>query len=250
MENDGTCFRQLIITRPQGQADDLLDSLNGIINGGQTPSQMSLLHLPLIAIAPLTPCWHPVSPYQGAIFVSANAVNFFSNFAALANCRLYAVGRHTAEKLKKIAQRDVIFPEQMNAEGLAALPDLHHVQGQRWLLVKGQGGRDFLTQSLTARGADVEELDLYQRRLPDISSQQQIIKANQPGSIWLVSSADALGHLFRILGLASKPRHAVKVMVTSQRLNLLARQKGFVVVAEAPGASQQDLVQCVEQWLK
>ena len=81
--------------------------------------------------------------------------------------------------------------------------------------------------------------------MPDLATQQQIYQANVKGTVWLITSGEALTHLHRILGLGENPRHEIPVIVSSERLAILALQKGFVIMAQSLGASEKQLVECI-----
>src|SRR5690606_19944061 len=52
----------------------------------------------------------------------------------------------------------------MDSETLLENPHLQQLAGQRVVIFRGQGGRQFLFDALAARGAKVEFCELYQRR--------------------------------------------------------------------------------------
>lgn len=236
-------FKQLIITRPERQGDSLFQTfLNQI-------KQVNIQCLPLIQARPLK-FSAPSQELDAAIFVSVNAVNYFYQKAQLEKATLFAVGDKTAARLEQLSGRSVIHPQQMNSEGLLALPQLTEVATQHWLVVKGYGGRTALQEQLTQRGAKVSSLDVYQRKLPTLEQQQQIIKAQSKQTVWVITSAEALTNLHRILGLMNKPAHHTSVIISSERLALLARQKGFTIIAQSAGASEKQLVQCVKSLIE
>ena len=252
-------FKQIIITRPPGQAGALKAQLQDALG-----EAIQIHHLPLITISPLATEPLPPIPFTGAIFISGNAVSHFFDLdptgahgakqlaqaraqarAKLANTSLFAVGEHTARQLEMASQRPVTFPQQMNAEGLLALAPLANVAGQNWLIVKGQGGRPLIKETLSQRGATVCELDVYCRKLPDYSLQRTICLHQSEQTVWIITSAEALDNLFRILGLGQNPDHRTSVIVSSDRLAELAVHKGFTIIAQSAGASETQLVQCV-----
>jgi len=233
--------QQLIVTRPHGQAESLLEQLKQSVK--QT---LTIQHLPLLEVKPLAFQLPNLGEVDGAIFVSSNAVSAFFAQTSLTGVPYFAVGNNTAAHIKALTGQSAEFPDQMNSEGLIALPALQQISGQTWLVVKGEGGRDKIQKTLNARGANVVELDVYQRKLPDYSTQQAIYRAQLSDPIWLVTSGDALNHLFRVLGLQEHRQHNTRVIVSSDRLANFARSKGFTIVAQSAGASEKQLVQCVK----
>ena len=232
----------LIITRPPAQATGLWSQLTQV-----AAEQLQLQHLPLLKIVPL-PFTHLANRhFDGAIFISRNAVNYFYQQPPPAIAQLCAIGDNTAASIATFTEQAVAFPQQMNAEGLLELSQLSAIAKQQWLVVKGIGGRTIISETLRQRGAQVTEVEVYQRKLPDFAEQKAIKAAQTLKPIWLITSAEALTNLHRILGLADNPIHATKVIISSNRLADLATQKGFTIFAQSAGASEIQLVQCVKK---
>ena len=157
----------VLVTRPAGQADGLIQSLKA---AGFDP----VLHQPMLELLPLTDipapqrqCIVDLDLYQHIIFISANAVRFglarIDDFWPQLPTGLnwYAIGESTAAILEDRGVAVLTPGEQMSSEGLLALPELDSVANQRVLIVKGVGGRDTLREVLSGRGAQVEEFACY-----------------------------------------------------------------------------------------
>ncbi len=235
-------YTQFIITRPKDQADDLLLALQY-----QLP-EIEVAHLPLLNIE-LIENSLPSAPFDKAIFVSKSAANFYSQKHTIPQVKQYlAVGSATAKLLQQKLNVQVSIPKQMNAEGLLELEALQNINNETILLVKGKGGRSIINEVCTQRGAIVTAIDLYQRKLPSFAEQKLIQQANKATAVWIITSADAMEHLYRILGLSADFNHQTKVIVSSDRLAKLAKQKGFEIVAQSTGATDAQLVQCVQSY--
>lgn len=234
---------QLIVTRPQAQAKSLVAELSSM------ELDVPVIHQPLLSIESLDFEW-PSAFFDIAIFISPNAVNHFAAHAKfdadIPAQKLIAVGASTADTLANKSTKAALFPELMNAEGLLAMPEVQVVSQQSILLVKGVGGRTTIKETMQQRGAQVQCLDVYERKLPAFEQQKAIQTLAIPSSVWIVTSLTAMEHLHRILGLAKLSNHATKVIVSSDRLANAAKQKGFSIVAQSTGASDTQLVQCVK----
>ncbi|GAA3960888.1 uroporphyrinogen-III synthase [Allohahella marinimesophila] len=77
---------------------------------------------------------------------------------------LMALGSGTAEALRPLSQRIVLPQAGHSSEHLLALATLQNVTHRRILLVKGEGGRSTLADTLGARGAKVDTLLCYERK--------------------------------------------------------------------------------------
>lgn len=230
---------RLVITRPESQADELIKQIK-IAN-----PDLNLLHLPLISILPVR-FELPDIQFEKAIFISRNAVEHFFHRSSNIAHSYFAVGEPTAKLVDQFTGTTTHYPDQMNADGLVAMDELQSVKGQNILLIKGEGGRSLIYDELSSRGANVSVLDVYRRKLPELSSQKNIINANSASNIWLITSVEAMINLHRILGLSAQPQHQTRVIVSSDRLKEAALNKGFQIVAQSAGATDRQLVQCVK----
>lgn len=233
-------------TRPAAQAEGLSAALRA---AGAEVSE-----LPLVAIEPcaLTPAQErlllDLDRFDGVFFVSANAARCALD--AVAGCwpqwpyrlPLYAVGKSTAAVLED-AGLQVRLPETADSEGLLALPALQSVAGQRFLLFRGEGGRELLRDTLLARGAIVEVLELYRRVLPATAALQwQALAASAP-QVVVLTSPDALRHWQQVAGAAALAAHW---LVVSPRMRAEAEAAG-ARVTEAAGADTGSLLAALHQ---
>ncbi len=224
----------IVVTRPRDQAEGLAASLQAL---GANP-----LILPLLEIAPapdqaaLQAFVQRASTFQLLIFISPNAVSY--GMAALhgipAGVRAAAVGQGTAKALRQHKVEQVIVPgERFDSEGLLALPELQQVAGWHIAILRGDGGRELLGQTLASRGAQVEYVTCYQRRKPELDANEW--QAAQPDVI-TVTSSEALAHLWQGLGeSAATLVRTATLFVAHPRIAEIAQSQGWrqVVIAAA-----------------
>nr|WP_277346267.1 uroporphyrinogen-III synthase [Solimonas marina] len=184
------------------------------------------------------------------IFTSANAVQFAQRLMPGDWPPLFAVGSATAAAL--LAQgRDVDLPDgAYSSEGLLALPALQSVQGRRYAIVTGEGGRELLASALRARGAQVDVIAVYRRiALPYAPAMVAQVVGDADAAI--VTSGEALTRLVDLL--SETPARAtlqrLPLVVPSQRVVEHARQLGFRTTPMVPDqVADSAFVQCLEQW--
>jgi len=251
----------IIVSRPNNRADSLIAQLNALATQN-IPLKIS--GCPLITIADYFDLdWQDVEPiklcdFNGVIFISGNAVENAKtrlsddNWHQLLKSPLYAVGQQTADILQSSFDQQttnptIKFPQQMNSEGLLAMPELLDLQDQLWLTVKGLGGRETLSEGLKKVGARVVELHVYQRKLPDLIAQKRIASYTQFAPIWIITSLQALNNLWRILEQETKN---CRVIVSSNRIAKEANRNGFNVVAQSFDATDKQLLLCVQQFIQ
>lgn len=176
--------RGILVTRPAGLAGGLAALVE---RAGGRP-----VLFPAIEIVPL-PQSKPVQRYDSVIFVSPSAIEHGARWLG-AGVKTFAVGAGTAQRGGKA----VIFPASgADSEALLTLPELAEVSGKRILIVRGEGGRSLLGDTLAGRGAKVEYAECYRRVRPDADPAPLL-------AAWVdavtVSSSEALENLFVLLG--------------------------------------------------
>ncbi len=199
--------------------------------------------LPLLAIEPLVldaiarAQILALDRYDGVVFVSANAARY--GVAAVSDywpqwpdpLPCVAVGVATAAVLEAEGLR-VHIAAQEDSEGMLALPILQDVAGQRWLVCRGEDGRELLRTTLRERGAEVETLALYKRFLPDTARAEWAACYPRPDAV-LLSSAMIWRHWQHIAG---EEAIAPWLITVSSRLAEAVRAAGATRVICADGA--------------
>ena len=113
---------------------------------------------------------------------------------------MLAPGPGTAEALAAAGIAGARIPATtFDSEGLLELPELADVRGKRVLILRGDGGREHLGDTLRARGAHVEGVSCYRRARPR-SDTKGLGEAFRDGAIDIVTitSSEALDNLWAI----------------------------------------------------
>lgn len=260
--------KRIVITRPVPQAADITRRLKSL--GAE------VIGYPLIAIEQPRDRQisenqlRSLSDYDILIFTSRNAVHrMFAALNALTltdlipatnnekwaerfvNHQIAAVGKQTAGALEKLGVVVSIVPDALfNSEALLEHNALKNVSSQRVAIIRGEGGRDLLRNTLLARGATVETIDVYRRVCP-VSDLLPLVKcqAQQGIDIIMLTSVEALTHLFR-LGAEQNWLKQTTLLVGSQRMaDAMAKleHQGRVLVSDDPGDDQ--MVNCLLNWV-
>jgi len=227
----------ILVTRPEHQASTLCQLLEA--QGAHA------LAFPLIKIKPLANVPAPAkSHYDVIIFVSNNAVQLGIPLIKplMANAKIATVGKATARLLEQQGYSvDILPSENFDSEGLLAQPLLQQVNDQSILIVRGEGGRPLLAETLQQRGASVEYLAAYQRSLPQIDEQNVLRDAlqNQLLDIILISSGEALQNLLTLVNEDQRAQLLnTQLAVSHPRQAEKAKALGFVkpaIVSKEPG---------------
>ncbi len=233
--------RSIVVTRPAGQADGLCAALEAL---GAEPLCFPLLTIaPVADPAPLQAMARRLGEFSLAFFVSPNAVRFALD-AMLpvapwpAGLKVATVGKGSEAALAERGFTGVIAPSiGFDSESVLALPafQVDAVDGRRVLVLRGDGGRDLLGDTLTARGARVEYLTCYHRGGPadDPALLVERARAGRLDALTLTSS-EGVAHLLALPGVDMLK--AVPVFVPHPRIAAAAEEGGFAqVVLTGPG---------------
>lgn len=245
----------VLVTRPAGQAGPLCTALREL---GFVVHHQPLLELePLAELAPQAR-QHllDLDLYTHVIFISANAVRF--GLARIddywpqlpAGINWYAIGGSTASLLAKRGLRAITPGAEMSSEGLLAVPELAQVEGERVLIVKGEGGRETLREALAARGARVDELACYRRRRPALAPGRLAANLEDWGiQLILISSGEGLLNLLALLSEEESTKFKnIGLVVPSLRVEKMAREAGFTQVLRAVNASDEAVLEHLQHW--
>ena len=156
----------VLVTRPRTQATELVDAIEA--QGG------TAYCLPVIDIAPLDEldvraAAKALDKPDFVIFVSRNAVEYGIEYAA--SGKVAAIGPATAKAIEAAGRIvDIRSTAGYDSEHLLAESPLQDVAGKRVRIIRGSAGRELLADELRSRGAKVDYLSVYERRLPAITA--------------------------------------------------------------------------------
>jgi len=230
--------RGILVTRPARQAGGIARRIAAL--GGLPVIFPAIIILPPSDPAPLACAQAALPNYDCAVFVSANAVEYGVPDPARWPARLIAIapGPGTAEALAALGIADVRIPATTyDSEGMLALPELTNVRGKRIVIFRGDGGREELGATLSARGAEVDYVSCY-RRAPPASGAPGLREAFRDGRVDAVTitSSEGLDNLWA-LGDASMREIWCRypTFVPHPRIADHARGKGLSVIETAGG---------------
>jgi len=186
------------------------------------------------------------------VFVSANAVDRAApHLPSPLRPAIAAVGEATARALRRHGLEPSILPVgTADSEGLLAAPSLAAMTGKRVLIVRGEGGRPLLGDTLSTRGAEVRYAEVYRRALPAADPRSLLASWRQTVDVVTVTSRDLLDNLLALLGDAGRPLLlATPLVVISDRLGAAARAAGFTRVTVAASALDEAVLDGVQEAL-
>ncbi len=219
--------KTIVVTRPSGQARQLIEVLTRAIetSGVGKRSLPEILSLPLLTIVPKSDehladhIATVLSDADLAIFVSPNAIESvmrllerdWQDFSK----KIIPIGvmggsSHLALKNHGIGLEEnptpIIIPknnENWDSEGLwRELRSLQwNWQNKKVVIFKGEGGRDWLADTLTKAGATVEAISTYSRVPLDLDNPawDLVREMDLSKSLWLLTSSEAVRYLGEVM---------------------------------------------------
>jgi uroporphyrinogen-III synthase len=232
----------IVVTRPAHQAQALTRLISGA--GGKP------LPFPVIEIrdiedpAPVLALIERLHEFNVAIFVSPNAAErglalVKTRRAWPAKLKAAAVGAGGVKTLQRHGVTDVIAPEgRFDSEALLELPAFALVYGKRFVVFRGVGGRELISETLTERGAVVEYAECYRRVRPDndVAPLLRAWERNELNAI-AVTSSEGLRNFLDMVGVPAR-EHALRtpVFVPHPRIAETASELGVrKVIVTGPG---------------
>lgn len=233
---------RVLVTRPEAQAAPLCAVLEKL---GAVAVRLPVLQIEAIANnQALQQVAENLAQIQKLIFISTNAVEYALPTLLAINPQIlkiipcFAVGKSTAQALQLYNLNVKAAPPPFNSESLLTLPELQNLHNERVTIMRGEGGRELLAESLTARGAQVEYCDIYRRILP------QLEKIPEKVDIILITSSEGLKNLTILLGDCAWLRHTPLVLI-SERITAPDWQAPLFA---ATRASDEGLIQALLEW--
>jgi len=189
--------------------------------------------------------------YDLIIFVSPNSVtqslkwfdkSVLLNSSTISNTMVASIGKKTAAILQQHGITPDIVPEHhFNSEAFLALPEIQQLGTEQATLkkiaiIRGDGGRDLLHDTLLKRGADVDYIDTYQRYCPQTDA--NILKQHwqrKELDIIMLTSGSSVANLFKLTKDEDWINH-VTLLLGSQRMQQYVPDgfSGQLLIADDP----------------
>ena len=197
--------KRILVTRPAAQAAQLTALIAG--QGGEA------ICFPLLEIGPpddslpLQKAIERLDDYALAIFISPNAVDYsvpqiLARHPWPTAWQVAAIGPGSVAQLASFGVGRVIAPlQRFDSEALLELPELQaeNIAGKKVLILRGNGGRELLAETLMTRGAEVAAVTCYRRSAPaDGAALLSLLRNNGLDAVTL-SSSEGLHTLLALL---------------------------------------------------
>lgn len=240
----------VLITRPEPACWQLQQAL---VDHGFTASCQPLLNyqqnINREAIVSITQSFCP----NIIVFISQAAVECAHNAWPLTQwiseeVTVVAVGRKTQATLAQY-QIPSLCPERHDSEGMFSLPCFFadRIDQARVLIVRGDGGREWLAQQLCAAGAKTQYLESYRRNWLEIAQDQHKIWKKEQINVMVITSEAMLNRMCELLP-ANKQFWFSSCLwiVPSQRVAAAGAAKGLQNIIISEGASDRAIISALQ----
>lgn len=245
--------RRVLVTRPRGQAGDMVRRLEGL---GAFVSVLPTVEIREIGDwGPVDGAIAEIGEYGWVVFTSVNGVRAFlgrlrhlgRDLRALGGVRLAAIGPATADALRGFHLEPDVVPERFRSEGLVeALKE--RVRGQRVLLARADRGRELLRDELSAV-ARVDQVAVYSQ-VDAAEVDSSVLADLRDGRVEFVTltSSNIARALARVLDPATRERiesGGVRLVTISPVTSSAVREVGLPVAAEAREETVEGVIEAL-----
>ena len=243
----------VVITRPAAQAGPLAARIAAL---GLPVTLLPLLEIHALdgeeECARLQAVLARLAQYDLVAFVSPNAIDcVFAHLPAWPpGVPLAVVGEGSRMALAAhgvtAANATITSPldtARSDSEHLLLALDLPALRGKRVLIVRGDGGRDYLADGLRAAGAHVDFVTAYRRALPPLTpalraTLEQLLQHNHD---WIITSSEALRGLLALLAALGETGGEKQAVAKMQQQHLIVPHARIAQTAAALGFARVTL---------
>ena len=164
---------------------------------------------------------NPVAYIQNIIFQSKNAVKYsvdiHEDIVKNNKAKIYCLGKYTKLELSKLFVNEIIHPVgDYSSEELINLISKEKKDNTTYIVIKGEGGRSYISEQLLKLGKVVDELNVYRRNEIDAFISKDDISDKERNYI-LVSSKTALNAFIKCVNKPSAYENTILV-IPNERL--------------------------------
>lgn len=244
----------VLVTRPHPAGEQLCQAIQRA--GGHAYYFPTIEIVPLPESKEVMAALSTLDQADWLIFVSPQAV--YTSIDAIQKAwprfpqkvKIAAIGDGTASVLRNAGLPVTAVPaDDWRSEGLLRLPVFQHLEGQKILLFHGEAGRDYLVEQLKERGATVNHVVTYRRALPqvDVTKTVKLIQSHQINLV-VCTSGEGIINLKKLLSSEWDVLRHIPLLVISERMQSLAKSEGFERVILAKNASQDAIMETLQQY--
>jgi uroporphyrinogen III methyltransferase/synthase len=248
--------RSAIVTRTEHQAGELARLLRD--------AGADAIEAPAIRLTPPA-SWHDADDaiarlgrYRWVILTSANAVTAFFDrvFArgldarALGSARVCAIGAKTAEAMRRYGIAPDRVAEESTGEGVVAALSGEALSGAAILVPRAKVAREVIVQELTARGAMVDAVTVYETRSVDRVPDPARDALRRSGTVVTFTSPSTVTGFMDALGPEAALMRDATVACLGPPTAEAANSRGLRVAIQPDQQTTDALVRAIVKYVK
>ena len=244
----------ILVTRPSPAGEELVSRLRAL---GQEAWSFPLIEFtPGRDLLRLAGAFSAITDNDLLFVLSQHAVSFAhaqlerEGLKWPAAAHYFAIGRTTALALHTVSGYDIRYPQDREiSEVLLQLPELQNIAGKRALILRGNGGRELIGDTLTARGAEVTFCECYQRCAIHYDGAEEAMRwQSREVTMVVVTSGEMLQQLWSLIPQWYREHWLLhcRLLVVSERLAKLARELGWQDIKVADNADNDALLRALQ----
>lgn len=250
MTNTNAC--PVVITRPLAQAEPLARQVRAI---GREAVVFPLLEiLPLSDTTRLRTALDSLDRYAMVAFVSPNAIDAaFAHLTAWPpHVALAVVGEGSKASLAQHGltseNATIISPadrKRTDSQTLLEVLDIAALRGKKVLIIRGEAGRELLSDALREKGVEVEQVAAYRRAAPPLDEHRRdtLLRLLHADAEWVITSSESLRNLIDMVRTVAGEAGVVKMqqqklIVPHIRIAETAQALGFVRILQTASGDE------------
>ena len=188
---------------------------------------------------------------QNIIFQSKNAVKYsvdiHEDIANNSKAKIYCLGKYTKLELSKLFTNDIIHPkENYSSEELMCLIAKEKKDNSTYMVIKGEGGREYISEKLRKLGKVVDELNVYRRNeINSFISEGDL--SNIESNYILVSSKTALNAFIKFIKKSSAYKKTVLVIPNERLIEGIKDNPFHDVIIIANNSSAKTYIEKIQE---
>jgi uroporphyrinogen-III synthase len=244
--------KKILICRPEPSASELSTALEAM---GARCQKLPMLTIKPVEISEAErQCILNLDQYQHVIVTSQHAaqmgieeIDTYWPQAPIEQ-KWYAIGRKTAAILGS-SSLDLYPPKQdMTSEELLKNEALESIEGERVLVLKGEGGRETLIKELNARNAKVDTISFYSRKRPEYPAKTLISNILDFDPDFIIAlSGETLTNLIDHCKAHNIDLLERSFILSSNRVANIAYDSGIKNVLIPENLMPMDIVRCIKK---
>ena len=247
--------KRVLVTRALEQGREFADLLQNL---GLEPVVFPLIEfIPPKEKSKFEDAVNNLASYDWILLTSANAVRFFVKYlktmkvdlSLIEGIKVCAVGPKTAEVARELSIKIDLIPDNFQAEGVIKSFQSLGIEGKKILFPRAEEGRAVLPEGLSALGAEVSLVPVYQTVEPEGKEDELKNLLKNGLDVITFTSGSTVRNFVKIVGRENLALiKNIKIACISEVTAKVGRDQGFEVAIVASENTTQSLAESIAKF--